>query len=101
MITTATFLQTLYNKLYVEFRNYVWDFDIVELLSDLEIEIYQAFPNINNVNSKFQELKRQVSFTEAFHDDSLKDVFINFEDAICDTDGLYVDLKSFKEVVTL
>lgn len=101
MITTATFLQTLYNKLYVEFRNYVWDFDIVELLSDLEIEIYQAFPNINNVNSKFQELKRQVSFTEAFHDDSLKDAFINFEDVICDTDGLYVDLKSFKEVVIL
>lgn len=101
MITTATFLQTLYNKLYAEFRNYVWEFDIVELLSDLEIEVYQVFPDVDKLNSKFQKLKRQVSFTDAFQDDSLKDVFINFENAICDIDRLYADLRSFKEVITL
>lgn len=98
---TATALQTAYNKLYAEFRNYIWDFDIVELLADLEIEVYQTFPDMNNVKSKFQKLKRQVSFTDAFQDESLKDVFDHFEEIIDSTDGIYADLKSFKEVVIL
>ncbi len=98
---TASILQTAYNKLYSEFRNYVWNFDIVELLAELEIKVYQTFPDMDEVKNKFQKLKRQVGFTDAFQDELLKDTFDNFEDIAYGVDSIYVNLKSFKEVVML
>lgn len=102
MITTATSIQTAYNKLYTEFRNYIWDFRCIEALADLEIEVYQTFPDVDKIKSKFSKLKREISFTDAFKtDDELKEVFDDFESDINDVEGLYANLKSFREVVTL
>lgn len=97
---TATSLQSEYNKLYVEFRNYIWNFDIIEALADLETEVFQTFPDIEAVKSKFRHLKQQVSYTDVLEtDEDLAGVFNDFEESIEAIDGLYANLKSFKKVV--
>lgn len=102
MTITAASLQTAYNKLYAQFRNYVWEFDIIESLVDLEVEVYQTFPDIDSIKSKYKKLKQEVSYTGAFqYYDELKEVFDAFEESVDDADGLYANIKSFKEVVVV
>lgn len=102
MIITAASLQKSYNKLYTQFRNYVWEFDIIESLADLEVEIYQTFPDMGKVKSKYKKLRQEVSYTGAFqHYEELKEAFDTFEESLDEADELYVNIKSFKEVVVV
>lgn len=102
MIITAASLQKSYNKLYTQFRNYVWEFDIIESLADLEVEIYQTFPDMDKVKSKYKKLRQEVSYTGAFqHYEELKEAFDTFEESLDEADELYVNIKSFKEVVVV
>lgn len=95
-------MQKSYNKLYTQFRNYVWEFDIIESLADLEVEIYQTFPDMGKVKSKYKKLRQEVSYTGAFqHYEELKEAFDTFEESLDEADELYVNIKSFKEVVVV
>lgn len=102
MNTTATSLQAIYNDLYALFRNYIWEFDVIELLADLEVEVYQAFPDVDKLKSKLKKLRQAVSHTAVFDDDEeLEAVFDEFEETLDEVEGIYANLKSFKEVVVL
>lgn len=101
-MVTATSLQTTYNKFFTEFRNYIWNFSIIESLADLEIEVYQAFPDMESLKSKCKKFKRQISSTEAYkQDDKFKTTFEEFESSVEEVDTLYANIKTFREVVVL
>ncbi len=96
---TAVALQNAYNDLYVAMRNYIWDFDTVEALADLEIGVYQTFPDIDNVKKKLNALKRLVSFTYVYREDEkIQSAFDEIESQIEDTE-IYANLKTFNKVV--
>ena len=97
---TATNIQSAYNDLYKEVRRYIWDFDTVSALADLEVETYQTFPDIEQLIKKFDTFKRYVNDTDVLREDEdVKEAFDAFEEIINDDNiELYANLKDFQEV---
>ena len=97
---TATNLQNAYNALYKEVRNYIWDFDTVSALAELEVETYQAFPDMKQLSNKLATFKRYVDATDVMRtDEALKKAFDAFDEVVNGNDvELYANLKTFQEV---
>lgn len=100
---TATNLQCAYNDLYKEVRRYIWDFETVSALADLEVATYQTFPDIDQLKIAFSTFKRYVDSTGLLRDDEdLKRAFDAFDEILSDDDlELYANIKSFQEVLVL
>ena len=70
-------------------RNYIWDFQTVEALADLEIETYKRFPNLDVLASDFIKLKSLVGSTDVYHDDDeFQKSFTKYENLLNDTDSI-------------
>lgn len=84
-------LQDAYINLYSELRKYIWRFDIVELIADLEVAVFTRFQNINRVNELITKLYSEIKdlITE---DDDLNEAFNKFFDIIQDADTVYVKI---------
>ena len=52
----AAILQSAYNDLYTKLRNYIWEYDTVVKIADLEVATYMAFPDIDNIRRAFSKL---------------------------------------------
>lgn len=97
---TATQLQGLYNKLYKEIRKYIWDFETVNALADLEVETYKSFPDMDELVKRFEAFKRCVMTTDILQEDKdTKKALDAFEEAINSEDcTMYANLTTFQEV---
>ena len=84
-------LQDAYINLYSELRKYIWRFDIVELIADLEVAVFTRFQNINRVNELITKLYFEIKnlITE---DDDLNEAFNKFFDIIQEADTVYVKI---------
>lgn len=74
-------LQSAYVDLYTEIRRYFWPFHTVEIIADLEIEVYKSFPDIPTVERHFQRL---ISAVRSIYneDEALKSAFDRFSDVL-------------------
>lgn len=96
----ATKLQSLYNKLYIQLRKYIWDFKTVEELADFEIAVYRRFPDKEDIEKTFRRLRTDIVKSDIYQDDEdLKYAIEDFEEQLDDTDQFYADLVTFREVV--
>lgn len=84
-------LQDAYINLYSELRKYIWRFDIVKLIADLEVAVFTRFQNINRVNDVITKLYSEIEdlITE---DDDLNEAFNKFFDIIQEADTVYVKI---------
>lgn len=91
-------IQQSYQKLYVQLRKYLWSFDTVERIADLEVAVYQALPDVTIIRDKLERLKYNVNQT--FKDDEeFKKSFDDFSNLILSDDKPYLTLNSVKEVI--
>lgn len=91
-------IQQAYNDLYVEMRNYIWSFPVVNILAEFEIACYETCPDLDKVRKLFDALKREV--TEVLReDDTFKDAFDAFESLVKDADEVYAKLYQVDEVM--
>lgn len=97
MISSAK-IQREYNRLYKEIRKYIWDFEAVEALADLEIEVYKLCPDIPTVRDRLNNLKYYTN-PLVLDDKDLDKAIHRFEDLINSDDTPYSKLWSVKEVV--
>lgn len=98
MISSAE-LQRCYIDVYKELRKYIWSFEVVNQLVDVEIETFKAFPDMINLKKLFDLLK---SSTESVvkDDEALNKAMKAFEDKIDVEDTMYYLVEQVKEVVT-
>lgn len=102
MVISSNRLQSAYNTLYVNLRNYIWDFNIVEAIADLEVSVYRAFPDINDVKQCIDNLKSMIISCDILSDDEkLKSAFDDFYELLNDADSIYLNLQTFKKVVVV
>lgn len=92
-------LQTAYIDLYKQLRKYIWDFKTVEKLAELEVLVYQTFPDIDKVSAAFNSLKLDIRDT-CMSDEELQTAETAFEDALNSADTLYAKLNQVNEVIT-
>ena len=96
---SSVVIQTQYQKLYSALREYLWPFDTVELIADLEIACYQAFPAIEDVKSRISNLRREIS-SVLKDDEELSTQFDEFEEMLNGQDTVYLTLNKVKEVIS-
>lgn len=96
----AAIIQNAYNDLYKQLRNYIWEYDTVVKIADLEVAAYMAFPDISKVRWAYNQLASDVSTSDIWSDDKdLQKAFDNFEEKLDGADAIYYGLFVPEEVV--
>jgi hypothetical protein len=80
-------------------RKYIWDYDVVEALADLEVASYRIFPDVREVHEALSRLKYLVSYYDV-DDEELAAALDAFEELNPKQDELYANIISFQEVLT-
>ena len=83
-------IQEIYNNLYRCMRSYLWNVRVVNLLIDIQDEVYKAFPDVQKLRRMIQKLKAEVKPTIIYNKDDLLQKCIDAFDEI--TDDTYVPL---------
>lgn len=92
-------LQNEYNNLYILLREYIWDFNIVCKIADLEISCYQTCPDIPIIKEQLSKLKYAISNTVRDNED-LQEEFDIFEDLLDKSnDTYYADIPIVQATV--
>ena len=92
----SSILQTTYNRLYVQLRKYIWSFEAVNAIADLEISCYESFADLLAVR---RNLDRVAQFARDImkEDEDVKKAFDAFDDLLKNEDTMYVKLLAVKE----
>lgn len=104
---TSTDIQNKYQKLYTYLMDFLWDFDVFEKIADLEISIYDTFPDKDNMLKCLKELQYEIKDTYedlAENDDpGFEDAFKALQKSIDDyaPDNALVELYSVEQPVEL
>lgn len=95
-LTETNQLKTAYNRMYAVLSDYIWDYDIVEALVDVELETYKIFPDIESLRNKLWSLRMLVRQTA--DESRILDAISTFSDAVDDVEGVYAKIVYPKEV---
>lgn len=98
-MTDIQALQQSYNTLYSALRNYIWPMTTIEIIADLELEIYKAFPNLKTLdilcNKLFQSITDVIS-----EDEELKAAYTELHRLVMSSSDTYVVMNKVNEVIT-
>lgn len=89
-LTETNQLKTAYNRMYAVLSDYIWDYDIVEALVDVELETYKIFPDIESLRNKLRSLRMLVRQTA--DESRILDAISTFSDAVDDVEGVYAKI---------
>lgn len=93
-------IQANYNHLYESLRKYIWPFDVVSAIADLEVACYQACPTLLEIGTRLRHLQRCV-YNVVRSDESLSAEFDSFLSDIDNADGVYTVLNQVSEVKSI
>lgn len=95
----AAILQNAYNDLYIKLRNYIWEYETVVKIAELEVATYMAFPDIEDIRYAFSRLKSDVRDSDIYADDEeLQQSLDDFEEKLEGADQLFYELMAPEEV---
>lgn len=97
-MTQTSEFQNAYNYLYECMRKYIWDYDVIEALADVEVKSYQRFPNTRELSESVARLKYLVSYYD-IEDKELMDAISAFDELDSEQEELYSKIDSFQEVL--
>lgn len=93
-------IEHAYVDMYSNLRNYIWGIDTVKLLAELEVSIYNAFPNIEDIRNNFNRMLPDIRDV-MLDDEDLKKSVDNFQKVINSEDEeFYFKLNQVREVIT-
>lgn len=87
-----------YNKLYTQFRNYIWNYDIVEQFVDLEMEIYKACPDMFKLSDIMRKLKQNIQRIMD-DDEDFQEAFDELEEIVDKNSDSYYAIHTVNEVI--
>ena len=67
--------RNVYEKFYNQIRNYLWPYQVLEILSDVEMDIYSAFIDVDKLRIHFGKLK--AAMKDVLPDDELLEKYTN------------------------
>lgn len=91
--------------MYVALRKYIWNFDVVTTLAEIEVIMFTVFPDLSELKDKLDLLERQIGpdILKSEEDTDIEDTISAIKDKISSvkSDDMYYFVNSFKEVVTV
>ena len=94
---SAQVFRNRYIDLYKELRKYLWDFDVICVIADIETEVYKIFPDILKLQGLVDKLRRLI-FEVVREDPEMKAVVDAFVLELDDNPEVVSFIKTFKEV---
>lgn len=95
----AAMIQQAYIDLYKQVRNYIWDYDTVVKLAELEVAAYMAFPDIDKVRYALDQLKVELNSSDVYaEDEDLQKAVDDFSDTLDGADQVFYGLEVPQEV---
>lgn len=95
--SSSQLFRNFYIRLYKELRKYLWDFDTVNLIADIELSAYKSFPDVAQLKLLLGRL-RQNLFETLREDDELRKSLEDFEESVNDNQEVVLFIKRPKEV---
>lgn len=93
-------IQNAYVNLYIQIRKYIWPFDVIDILVDLEIESFKSFPDVMKLRELLDRLHREIQSTIS-DDKDLETAYSSFKKLIDDDDNtMYKLLEQVREVIS-
>ena len=96
---SSTLIRGKYIDLYTELRRYIWPYDKVELIADLELAANIAIPDIAEVKVALGKL-RNACAEERAKDAELQSAFDKFDNLISEESEPYLQLNQVNEVIS-
>lgn len=97
-MVTSTQLQNKYIKLYECIRNYIWSYEVIDSLADLEIETFKALPDIMVVKAILDRLHVQTR-NICKEDEDLECAFDEFEEILENDTEVCYTITQVNEVI--
>ena len=95
----AAMIQQAYIDLYRQIRNYIWDYDTVVKLAELEVAAYMAFPDIDKVRYALDQLKIELNSSDVYaEDEDLQKAVDDFSETLDGADQVFYGLEVPQEV---
>lgn len=100
----ASDIQVKYENLYEFLMDFLWEFEVIQALADLEISIFKRFPDKEEMLHRLDELDHSIKYTyeeqaETDHPE-FKEAFEALRDAIEDYEDPGCELYSVEEFVS-
>ena len=95
----AAMIQQAYIDLYRQIRNYIWDYDTVVKLAELEVAAYMAFPDIDKVRYALDQLKIELNSSDVYaEDEDLQKAVDDFSETLDGADQVFYGLEVPQEI---
>lgn len=92
-------IQNSYVDLYTQMRKYIWPFDVIDILVDLEIESFKSFPDVMKLQELLDRLHREIQSTLS-DDKDFETAYSSFKKLIDDDNTMYKLLEQVREVIS-
>lgn len=100
---TSSDIQVKYEQLYSFLMNYLWEFQVVQALAELEIAVFKRFPDKDEMSRCLRTLRHSISSTyndlNENDEPEFKDAYEELEEAIENYDESGCELYSVQEVI--
>lgn len=83
-MTSSVIIQNKYISLYKLLRNYLWNFQTVEDIAELEMECFRALPDVDRIKMKLNAVSNAAIYVIR-DDDKLKECLDSFYELLEDT----------------
>jgi len=95
--SSSQLFRNCYINLYTYIRNYLWDFETVQLIAELELQSFQVFPSTTTIQSLLSQLRRNMSSVLS-EDEELGRALAEFEETISQNLEVVSFIEKFREV---
>ena len=92
-------IQNAYVDLYTQMRKYIWPFDVIDILVDLEIESFKSFPDVMKLRELLDRLHREIQSTLS-DDKDFETAYSSFKKLLDDDNAMYKLLEQVREVIS-
>lgn len=92
-------IQNAYVDLYTQMRKYIWPFDVIDILVDLEIESFKSFPDVMKLRELLDRLHREIQSTLS-EDKDFETSYSSFKKLLDDDNAMYKLLEQVREVIS-
>lgn len=83
-MTSSVIIQNKYISLYKLLRNYLWNFQTVEDIAELEMECFRALPDVDRIKMKLNAVSNAAIYVIR-DDNKLKECLDSFYDLLNDS----------------
>lgn len=83
-MTSSVIIQNKYISLYKLLRNYLWNFQTVEDIAELEMECFRALPDVDRIKMKLNAVSNAAIYVTR-DDDKLKECLDSFYELLTDS----------------